>query len=128
VLAEKPVEEPKPAVDPGAEVLAAVNGWAKAWSSKDADGYLAHYNKNFKTPGGQPRQAWEKARRERITAPKSISVDVESPKVTMQGNDRASVAFRQNYQSDVLKATSRKTLVLVKADGRWLIEEEKSNQ
>jgi tetratricopeptide (TPR) repeat protein len=128
VLAEKPVEEPKPAVDPGAEVLAAVNGWAKAWSSKDAEGYLAHYNKNFKTPGGQPRQAWEKARRERITAPKSISVDVESPKVTMQGNDRASVAFRQNYQSDVLKATSRKTLVLVKADGRWLIEEEKSNQ
>ena len=124
----KPVaEKPAPAADPGADVLAAVNGWAKAWSSKDADGYLAHYTKDFKTPGGQPRDAWEKARRERITAPKSIAVAIESPKVTMQGNERASVAFRQNYQSDVLKATSRKTLVLVKADGRWLIEEEKSN-
>ena len=133
VLAENPAEKPKPVVekpapaDPGADVLAAVNGWAKAWSSKDADGYLAHYTKDFKAPGGQAREAWEKSRRERITAPKSISVGIESPKVTMQGNERASVAFRQNYQSDVLKATSRKTLVLVKADGRWLIEEEKSN-
>jgi tetratricopeptide (TPR) repeat protein len=132
VLAEKPapVEKKvaeKPAPDASAEVLAAVNGWAKAWSAKDAEGYLSHYTKDFKAPGGQPRAAWEKARRDRIGAPKSISVGIESPKVTMQGNDRASVAFRQNYQSDVMKASSRKTLVMVKADGRWLIEEEKSN-
>jgi tetratricopeptide (TPR) repeat protein len=132
VLAEKPAEKPKPvekpaAADPSAEVLAAVNGWAQAWSKKDADGYLSHYTKDFKAPSGQSRDAWEKSRRDRIAAPKSISVGIESPKVTMQGNDRANVAFRQNYQSDVLKATSRKTLVLVKADGRWLIEEEKSN-
>jgi tetratricopeptide (TPR) repeat protein len=132
VLAEKPapIEKKvaeKPAPDASAEVLAAVTGWAKAWSAKDADGYLSHYTKDFKAPGGQPRAAWEKARRDRIGAPKSISVGIESPKVTMQGNDRASVAFRQNYQSDVMKASSRKTLVMVKADGRWLIEEEKSN-
>ena len=126
-VAEKPAEKPKPAADADAEVLAAVNGWAQAWSKKDADGYLSHYTKDFKAPGGQSRADWEKARRERITAPKSISVGIDSPKVTMQGSDRANVAFRQNYQSDVLKASSRKTLVMVKADGRWLIEEEKSN-
>src|SRR5688572_24775645 len=127
VLAEKPVEKPKPAADANGEILAAVNGWAQAWAKKDADGYLAHYTKDFKAPGGQSRADWEKARRERITAPKSISVGIESPKVTMQGSDRANVAFRQNYQSDMLKARSRKTLVMVKSDGRWLIEEEKSN-
>jgi tetratricopeptide (TPR) repeat protein len=133
--AEKPAEAKAPpssaqkpvGADTSAEVLAAVNGWAQAWSNKDADGYLAHYAKEFKAPGGQSRADWEKARRARITAPKSISVAVDSPKVTMQGNDRASVSFRQTYASDVFKGTSRKTLVMAKSDGRWQIEEEKGN-
>jgi tetratricopeptide (TPR) repeat protein len=121
--AEKPAP---PAADPSAEVLKAVNGWAQAWSKKDADAYLAYYAKDFKTPGGEPRAEWEKARRTRISAPKSISVSLASPKVTMNGADRATVSFRQNYKSEVLKSNSRKTLVLVKADGGWKIVEEKS--
>lgn len=119
-------EKPAPAATASAEVLKAVNGWAQAWSKKDADAYLAYYAKDFKTPGGESRAQWEKARRARIAAPKSISVSLASPKVTMNGADRASVSFRQNYRSDVLKANSRKTLVLVKADGGWKILEEKS--
>jgi Flp pilus assembly protein TadD len=125
-----PAEQPKPAApaaDASAEVLKTVNGWAEAWSKKNADAYLAYYAKDFKTPGGQSRADWEKARRARITAPKSISVNVASPNVTMNGADRASVSFRQNYKSDVLKASSQKTLVLVKSDGRWQIVEEKSS-
>jgi tetratricopeptide (TPR) repeat protein len=118
--------KPAPAADATAEVLKAVNGWAEAWSKKDADGYLAYYAKEFKTPGGEGRDAWEKTRRARIAAPKSIAVGVESPKVTMSGADRASVTFRQSYRSDVLKSNSRKTLVMVRTDGRWQIVEEKS--
>src|SRR5687768_17293538 len=121
---EKP--QPAPAADASADVLKAVNGWAEAWSKKDADGYLAYYAKEFKTPGGEARDAWEKTRRARIAAPKSIAVGVESPKVTMTGADRATVSFRQNYRSDVLKSNSRKTLVMVRTDGRWQIVEEKS--
>src|SRR5688572_17864617 len=122
--AEKPA--PAPAADPSAEVLKAVNGWAQAWSKKDADAYLAYYAKDFKTPGGEARASWEKTRRARITAPKSISVSLGSPKVTMNAADRATVTFRQNYRSDVLKSNSQKTLVLVRADGGWKILEEKS--
>ena len=122
--ADKPA--PAPAADPSAEVLKAVNGWAQAWSKKDADAYLAYYAKDFKTPGGEARPSWEKTRRARITAPKSISVSLGSPKVTMNGADRATVTFRQNYRSDVLKSNSQKTLVLVRADGGWKILEEKS--
>ncbi|MEA3193730.1 MAG: hypothetical protein QOD26_2063 [Betaproteobacteria bacterium] len=121
--AEKPAATP--AGDPG-EVLKAVNAWAQAWSKKDADAYLASYDKDFKTPGGESRPDWEKARRERIAAPKSIAVAVEQAKVTMQGNDQASVAFRQSYRSDKLKSSSRKILVMTRADGRWLIREEKA--
>jgi len=122
-------EKPKPApvaADPSAEVLKAVNGWAEAWSKKDADAYLAYYAKDFKTPGGESRASWEKTRRARITAPKSIAVSLASPKVTMDGADRATVRFRQSYKSDVLKSNSDKTLVLVRSDGGWKILEEKS--
>jgi Flp pilus assembly protein TadD len=123
-VVEKP--KPAPAADATPEILKTVAAWAEAWSKKDVDAYLAHYAKDFKTPGGEARASWEKARRARITAPKSIAVTVASPKVTVQGADAASVSFRQGYVSDVLKANSAKTLVLVRADGRWLIREEKS--
>ena len=126
---EKPaaVEKPAPAADASAEVLKAVNDWAQAWSKKDADGYLSSYAKDFRTPGGEARAAWEKTRRSRITAPKSIAVGIESAKVTMDGADRATVTFRQNYRSDVLKSNSRKTLIMVRSGGRWQILEEKSS-
>ena len=122
------VEEPAAAAAgaSNSDVLKAVNSWAQAWSHKDADGYLAFYARDFKTPGGESREQWEKMRRERIAAPKSIAVGIEQPKVTMQGNDQASVSFRQSYHSDRLKASSRKTLVMTRADGRWLIREERS--
>ena len=123
---EKPKPAPAAPADAPAEVLKAVNGWAQAWSKKDADGYLAYYAKEFKVPGGEAREAWEKTRRARIAAPKSIAVGVESPKVTLTGADRATVTFRQSYRSDVLKSNSRKTLVMVRTDGRWQIVEEKS--
>jgi tetratricopeptide (TPR) repeat protein len=130
VAAVEPKPEPaKPAAaagDPQADILKAVNAWAQAWSKKDADGYLSYYAKDFKTPGGEARDSWEKARRQRVTAPKSISVSLSSPKVTMSGADRATVTFRQNYRSDVLKSNSTKTLVMVKSDGAWKILEEKS--
>jgi len=135
VAAAKPIPEPqkpapeKPApvaADPSAEILETVNGWAQAWSKKDADAYLAYYARDFKTPGKQSRAEWEKTRRARIAAPKSISVTVASPKVTMKGTDRATVTFRQSYRSDVFKSNSRKTLVLVRSDGGWKILDEDS--
>jgi tetratricopeptide (TPR) repeat protein len=136
--AQKPAIEEKPAAKPQAEkpvaktdaadeVLKAVNSWAEAWSKKDADAYLSHYAKDFKTPKGMARAAWEKERRVRIEAPKSISVSIASPQITMNGDDQATVRFRQNYRSDVMKASSSKTLVLVKVNGRWQIREEKAS-
>jgi tetratricopeptide (TPR) repeat protein len=122
-----PIAE-KPVADPSAEVVKAVNGWAQAWSNKDVDGYLSYYAKDFKTPGGESRADWEKARRTRISAPKSISVTVGSPKVTMSGANQATVTFPQTYRSDVLKAaTTTKTLHLMRgADGRWQIQQERT--
>jgi len=122
----KPAPE-KPGAKPGnAAVIEAVNAWAKAWSSKDIDGYLAFYAKDFKTPGGQARTDWEKTRRQRISAPKSIAVTIDAPKVSLSADGQAQVTFRQGYRSDLIKgSTTTKTLVLARIDGRWLIQQER---
>jgi len=128
VVAAAPKAPEKPAAEANDEVLQAVGGWAQAWAKQDVDAYLGHYAKDFKTPGGEPREAWEKTRRERISGAKSIEVGIDSPKVTMRAPDQASVSFRQTYRSDKLKSQNRKTLELVKADGQWLIREEKAGK
>ena len=126
---EKPAEKPVPAEKPAAgDIVQAVNAWAQAWSKKDTDAYLAHYARDFKTPKGEPRAQWEKDRRARIAAPKSISVSIASPKVTMADANHARVTFRQTYRSEVFKGTSMKTMEMVKSpDGRWVIQQERTH-
>ena len=124
--AAKPAEQPAPARGGNTEeVLQAVRAWAGAWSKQDLDAYLAFYAKDFKTPKGETRAQWEAARKQRISTPKKIEVAVESPKVTLKG-DSAVVTFRQAYRSDNLKIKGSKTLHMVRSDGRWLIQEERS--
>ncbi len=126
----KPAEPTKPA-KPAKEdndadaVLAAVNAWAKAWSAKNVGGYLGSYAKSFTPPKGESRSAWEKARKERITAPKNIKVTVTGAKVRMKDDTHASVTFRQGYDADHLSTSATKTLDMVKVGKRWLIEEER---
>jgi tetratricopeptide (TPR) repeat protein len=114
----------RPVEDPSGDITEALKGWAQAWSRRDADAYLAYYAKDFATPGGEPRAQWEKSRRARVIGPKSISVGLSSIKVSPAGETRAVATFRQHYRSDVFKGSSNKTLVLVRSDGRWLIQKE----
>ena len=109
------------------ELIKTVHAWANAWAKKDVAGYLAHYAKDFKTPKGETRGDWEKARKQRISAPKKIEVGIESPKVSISGDNAASMSFRQIYRSDVIKTSGTKTLVMVKTNGKWLIREERVN-
>jgi len=108
------------------EVLQTVLAWASAWSRQAVESYLAFYGKDFKTPKGEDRSQWEASRRERITKPKKIEVAIESPKVTFKGDSNAVVTFRQVYRSDSLKISGGKTLVLVRSDGRWQIQQERA--
>lgn len=106
-------------------VLAAVNGWASAWSRKNANGYLAFYAGDFRPPNGQSRGAWAKLRKERIAKPKSIRVSIDMPKVTVVDAGHATVSFRQGYRSDDLQTSTRKLLLMVKQRDKWLIQEER---
>ncbi len=114
--------------DAKSDVLKATQEWAAAWSAKNSDKYLAFYAKEYKTPDGAERGAWEAQRKERIAAPKSIHVEINDAKVKVLDEQHASISFRQLYRASHLKSNSTKTLLWVKADGKWQIAEERSGK
>lgn len=119
----EPVKTAPPANNADA-VLKAVEGWAADWSNNDVEAYLARYAKDFKTPDGEPRKDWEKERRALVAKPRKIEVRIESAKVAFGDADRATVTFRQHYQSNTFKANARKTLVMIRSGDKWLIQQE----
>jgi tetratricopeptide (TPR) repeat protein len=126
VVPTPPVKTTIPAAggDATAEATRALDGWLAAWSRKDVKGYLSYYAKDFQTPGGAPRAAWEAERARRIAKPGTIQVGYEKLRVSVDG-DTATARFRQHYKSGALKTGSNKVVVLVRRDGRWLIQQER---
>ncbi len=128
IAVAKPTPAPAPSANGSAEseaqIKAAVNAWAKAWSEKDVNAYLASYASDFATPNGESRKVWEQQRRERIEKPKSIDVTVKVNSVSVNGSE-AVVTLRQGYRSDTLKTTSTKTLHMVKNGDKWQIRQER---
>lgn len=126
VKPEAPKAEPKPtAGDVNAEVSKSIEAWAAAWTRKDVKGYLARYAKDFKVPGGGSRARWEAERNQRINKPGKIDVDVDNIKISVDAPDQVTARFRQNYKSATLDSATTKTLVLVKREGKWLIQQER---
>jgi len=122
---------PVPAVpaalpDQNKDVLDAVYAWAAAWSSQDADHYLSFYAADFKTPNNESRTEWETTRKERVTNPKFIQVSIGNPAVKFSDAEHATVSFRQSYRASHHSAAGRKTLLMVKYGGKWLIQEERT--
>lgn len=105
-------------------VAAAVRAWAQAWSRRDLSAYFSAYTPDFKGQSAS-RASWQQDRRERIASRKSIRVELSDLVITVNNNGQATARFRQNYQSDTLSTSSRKTLVLsLSASGVWLIQQE----
>lgn len=117
----------KPSVAPAgdeAEIGRLVQGWARAWSRKDAKAYFAYYAADFRTPRGMTRNAWEEARTRPMRKPGKLLVEVEDIRVSL-ADGQATVRFRQRFSSPALTSTVGKVMVLVKSGGRWLIQQER---
>ena len=134
--AAKPTQkdDPKPAAKPeprdesaaqSAAITRSVQGWATAWSHKDIKGYLSYYARDFDPPKGLSRKAWEEERGQRLTKPGSIEVALENVQIASVAGDKATVRLRQHYKSANLSTSSNKTLILVRQDGKWLIQQER---
>lgn len=108
------------------EIISTLEAWAKAWSSKDVDEYLSFYAPTFELANGENRGDWAQTRKKRIEAPKTIEVHLSDFKVTANGANEATVVFKQNYRSNILKSSGSKTMHMIKSDGKWLIKAEKA--
>ena len=113
-------------MDPLDGVTTAVFGWARAWSAQDVEGYLSAYAPEFVPSKGLSRTAWVKQRRQRVSAPERISVEVIDPKAESTGANTARVRFKQVYESNTYSDSTNKVLELKKVAGRWLIVRETS--
>ena len=120
----EPVKTVEPTKNSDADITAAVNNWAQAWSSQNPDKYFASYGASFKPAKGESRKSWEQQRRERITRPSKISVEVSDINVSSIDSDSAKVRFKQSYRADGKPISTTKTLVMKKQGSNWFIEQE----
>jgi Flp pilus assembly protein TadD len=118
----KPSTEPEKNID--ADITSAVNNWAQAWSSKNLDQYFASYGAGFQPAKGESRKTWEQQRRERITRPAKIIVEVSNINITTTTDDSAKVRFKQSYRADAKPIYTSKTLMMKKQGNDWFIEQE----
>ena len=110
-------------VDTHQIISATIDEWAQAWSDKKVEIYLAYYGASFKPPKGMSRQAWEQQRKERISKPSKISVQVSDVKIESDGN-AAKAKFKQFYRADGKPINTHKTLVMKRDGEDWYIIEE----
>ena len=85
--------------------------------------YLAAYSSTFKPADGSSLDAWKEVRRQRIVGKNRIQVGLRHLQVSVNG-DQATAKFRQDYASNTLKTTTRKTLTMRKEKGQWRIVRE----
>jgi len=107
-------------------IKASVEAWALAWSSQNVEKYLASYAESFKTPNGESRKQWEETRRDRLTRPGTIKVDISGLRIVMENGDRARADFKQTYRAGNNVMRTNKTLLLKNSGGKWLIEQERT--
>lgn len=115
-------DEAAPPSSGGAEQLAAAaRHWARAWAEQRVEAYLDTYASTFVPPAGLSRAAWAAQRRQRLSAPSWIQVDIDGVVADLESPNRGWVEFVQRYRSDGYQDTVTKRLDLVREDGAWKI-------
>jgi uncharacterized protein (TIGR02266 family) len=102
-----------------------IDGWAAAWSDARVEDYISCYSSDFTPPNGLSRSQWRASRGERLTSPRYIRVSITALEIEVQGPDRVSATFFQNYRSERFEDTVRKRMELGREDGGWRILSER---
>ncbi|MFH1154984.1 MAG: L,D-transpeptidase family protein [Pseudomonadota bacterium] len=100
-------------------VMAMVEAWMKAWSSKAMEAYGSYYAQSFYSDDMNKSQ-W--LARKKMLAAKYHTITVTGDNYQVQeGPDKSVVTFSQDYRSNSFRATGIKTLELVREGGGWKI-------
>lgn len=112
------------AIEPKAQIERTLRAWTEAWSARDPEAYLGFYSTQFKVPAGSDFATWSQDRKTRITRPEFIKIAIDRIKTKLKG-DSALVSFTQHYESNIVKDSGKKTLLLVREGSTWKIVEER---
>lgn len=115
--------KPKPlAMAEAGELLDFVEKWRKSWSAKDIETYMSCYSQDFHS-GGLDKKGWRKKKTYLNKKYDFIQVTIDNI-VVERSNTTATLSFFQSYQSDLYQTKGTKTLQLIMADGKWMIQKE----
>ena len=103
-------------------ILDEVNAWVDAWASKKLDAYFAHYVDGFAGDMANAK-AWRLSRKNKILHSKQIKITLSEIKINNLENS-VEVVLKQTYESGSYQDVGRKTLEMIKVEGRWLIKKE----
>jgi tetratricopeptide (TPR) repeat protein len=114
--------------DPSADVSPRqfLKQWAQAWSSQDVDAYLRSYASDYVPGGGVSYKSWQEKRRQRLTAPTFIEIELDAIEVINETGESVKVEAVQAYRSDRYQDRTRKSFVLRRSEQAWVITEERS--
>ncbi len=101
----------------------ALANWRTDWESLDADRYLAHYSRDFRSPDKDYR-AW-RAYKQRVNSAKTyIKVEISALDAFVYPGERQMIVatFKQNYESNnVNSQVTKRQYWRLEADGIWRI-------
>lgn len=118
------VVESKPADEVAETLRSIVESWRKAWQDQDADSYLGFYSTDFIPGHEMSRSDWMQQRRQRVSEPASIKLQLRKLTVNLKAEDYAQLEFDQHYTNEIFSDVVRKRLHFRQQNGRWLIERE----
>lgn len=103
-------------------LLKSIEQWRNAWSSRDTEGYLSHYARDFST-GTVTLPAFAQQKRLVNSGKTWIKVKLSDLSVFPYPNqpDMVVVSFEQDYESNNLSNRMHKRQYWMKRDGRWQI-------
>ncbi len=107
------------------DIFKSIENWKMAWENKDMTEYLAAYAANFQYPNNMSRIDWEAYREVRITSKKTINILISNIKLKFE-KEKIIATFNQDYKSGKLEQISKKTLVFINEDNKWVIFKETS--
>ena len=105
------------------EIPDMIDGWLKAWSSKDIKRYGKYYASNFRSQGEASLKNWLKYKNRLNRKYDYICVSKDNLVINKDKN-RCTASFRQTYESNDFKTVGIKQLILIREGGRWKIYRE----
>lgn len=101
-----------------------IDDWVAAWQDQDVEAYLNAYHPQFIPRYQDSVSSWRRLRERNINRPDWIRLGLSELEVVAESAERIEVTFWLAYEASNYQDDTQKRLVLLEADGRWLIQEE----